>query len=137
MKRTLDRWFDKTARNWIVTCLDENGDQVGDSVVVGTRGEAMGIKLDNPAFKSQADKDRENEERYGKKRKSMNSFIQRIQAAKGSMIHESGKISVDGTSIVVDTPHGKWTLAVFPGKGVAQAVAALDGLKVTCIYNEK
>lgn len=77
----LDRWYDRDGKNWIVTLKDENGDQIGDAVVVGTHLDAMNVKKDHPSFKSQADKDRENEERYSKNWKKQHETPNRRRTA--------------------------------------------------------
>jgi len=58
---TIRRWYDKSTRNWIVTLHDSDDNQVGDSIVVYSRGEASNIKKDNPAFNVPS----EPEDRYG------------------------------------------------------------------------
>lgn len=60
---TLDRWYDKSTRNWIITLKDKAGNQVGDAIFVATSTDAKGIKKTNPAFNVR-DFDAENEERY-------------------------------------------------------------------------
>lgn len=60
-----------------------------------------------------------------------------IEAAKGSMINEGGKAKVDGTALVVDTPHGKWTLAFLGKDQLRNDLKNLAGLQVTCIYQPK
>jgi len=46
----IDRWYDKSTRNWIVTMRDSGGHQVGDAIVVYRRDEAAAIKPGHPSF---------------------------------------------------------------------------------------
>lgn len=46
----IDRWYDKSTRNWVVTLKDRQGHQWGDTIVVFQRSEAMQIKKDHPSF---------------------------------------------------------------------------------------
>lgn len=59
----VDRWYDKSTRNWICTLQDADGNQVGDSIVVGNRAHAMQITKEN--FRNQNPTDQDNEDRYG------------------------------------------------------------------------
>lgn len=61
-----------------------------------------------------------------------------MQEAGKLMITEGGKATNAGsTTLTVKTQHGLWTLAFMPGPGVDDAVKALQGKQVQCIYQEK
>jgi len=62
----IERWYDRSIRSWTVVLKDKDDNQVGDSIVVGTQGEAKKITKDNPAFNVR-DFDAENALRYRKK----------------------------------------------------------------------
>lgn len=38
---TVDRWYDRSSRSWVVQAKDANGNQVGDSVYSGTAAGAI------------------------------------------------------------------------------------------------
>lgn len=61
-KLKLDRWFDPSTRNWICTLRDAEGNQVGDSIVVGDRRSAMDLKKEDfnvdPSFEETDEEDR-------------------------------------------------------------------------------
>ncbi len=46
----IDRWYDRSTDNWVVTLKDKNGVTWGDSIVVYRASEARAIKKDNPSF---------------------------------------------------------------------------------------
>lgn len=38
---SVDMWYDRTTRNWVVQVKDEHGNQIGDAVYVYTQPEAL------------------------------------------------------------------------------------------------
>lgn len=46
----LDRWYDKSTRQWIVTLKDKEDNQVGDAIFVALSTEAARIGKDHPGF---------------------------------------------------------------------------------------
>lgn len=63
-KLTLDRWFDRSTRNWICTLKDKDGNQVGDSIVLGDKLSAMRLTKDDFNIDPTDDDD----DRYGFRR---------------------------------------------------------------------
>lgn len=43
---TVDRWYDRNTRSWVVQKKDANGNQVGDAVYSGTKAGAVAAEKD-------------------------------------------------------------------------------------------
>jgi hypothetical protein len=43
---TIDRWYDRSLRSWIIQLMDENDFQVGEAVFVYSKKEAFDTPLD-------------------------------------------------------------------------------------------